>query len=44
MEYRRLVSSTLHVSALSFGSGVTFVYQLDESTATKWMDIEKYSN
>ena len=38
MEYRRLGSSGLKVSALSFGSWVTFVYQLDESTATKCMD------
>ena len=38
MEYRRLGSSGLKVSALSFGSWVTFVFQLDESTATKCMD------
>ena len=38
MEYRRLGSSGLKVSALSFGSWVTFVYQLNESTATKCMD------
>ena len=38
MIYRRLGSSGLKVSALSFGSWVTFVYQLDESTATKCMD------
>ena len=38
MEYRTLGSSGLKVSALSFGSWVTFVFQLDESTATKCMD------
>ena len=38
MEYRRLGNSGLKVSSLSFGSWVTFVYQLDESSATKCMD------
>ena len=38
MEYRRLGGSGLKVSSLSFGSWVTFVNQLDESTATKCMD------
>ena len=38
MEYRRLGNSGLKVSSLSFGSWVTFVYQLDESSASKCMD------
>ena len=38
MEYRRLGNSGLKVSSLSFGSWVTFVYQLDESSAAKCMD------
>jgi len=38
MEYRRLGESGLKVSSLSFGSWVTFVYQLDESSASKCMD------
>tara|TARA_Y100000588_G_scaffold394349_1_gene514367 strand:- start:1932 stop:2867 length:936 start_codon:yes stop_codon:yes gene_type:complete len=38
MEYRRLGNSGLKVSALSFGSWVTFVYQLDKSSASKCMD------
>ena len=38
MEYRRLGNSGLQVSSLSFGSWVTFVYQLDESSAAKCMD------
>ena len=38
MEYRRLGSSGLKVSALSFGSWVTFIFQLDEISATKCMD------
>ena len=38
MEYRRLGNSGLKVSSLSFGSWVTFVYQLDEISATECMD------
>ena len=38
MEYRRLGNSGLKVSALSFGSWVTFVNQLDKTTATQCMD------
>tara|TARA_B100001029_G_C15046731_1_gene447690 strand:+ start:620 stop:1555 length:936 start_codon:yes stop_codon:yes gene_type:complete len=38
MEYRRLGISGLKVSALSFGSWVTFVNQLNEKTATECME------
>jgi len=38
MEYRRLGNSGLKVSALSFGSWVTFVNQLDERSALQCMD------
>ncbi len=38
MEYRRLGSSGLQVSVLSYGSWVTFVNQLDENSAAKCMD------
>lgn len=37
MEYRRLGSSGLHVSALSFGSWVTFHNQVDDSLAKELM-------
>ena len=37
MEYRRLGSSGLHVSALSFGSWVTFHTQVDDSLARELM-------
>ena len=37
MEYRNLGNSGLKVSALSFGSWVTFVNQLGEKTATDCM-------
>ncbi len=37
MEYRRLGSSGLQVSALSFGSWVTFQNQVDDGLATKLM-------
>ena len=37
MEYRRLGKSGLKVSALSFGSWVTFVNQLNEKTAMNCM-------
>ena len=37
MEYRRLGRSGLKVSELSFGSWVTFSFQLDTSAATKIM-------
>ena len=43
MEYRRLGNSGLKVSALSFGSWVTFVNQLDKTTATQCMDYA-YNN
>ena len=38
MEYRRLGGSGLKISALSFGSWVTFVNQLDEKSGIKCMD------
>ena len=37
MEYRRLGRSGLRLSALSFGSWVTFSYQLDAKAATEMM-------
>ncbi len=37
MEYRRLGSSGLKVSALSFGSWVSFSFQLDDQAATECM-------
>lgn len=37
MEYRRLGSSGLKISALSFGSWVTFHYQMDEKNAYECM-------
>ena len=37
MEYRRLGSSGLQVSALSFGSWVSFSFQLDDRAATECM-------
>ena len=37
MEYRRLGGSGLKVSALSFGSWVTFSFQLDRAAATEMM-------
>ena len=43
MEYRRLGNSGLKISALSFGSWVTFVNQLDKNTATQCMDYA-YNN
>ncbi|HKQ62317.1 MAG TPA: aldo/keto reductase [Candidatus Polarisedimenticolaceae bacterium] len=39
MEYRRLGRSGLKLSALSFGSWVTFGYQLDESAAAECMGV-----
>lgn len=39
MEYRRLGSSGLKLSALSFGSWVTFSNQLDDSLATECMKV-----
>ncbi len=39
MEYRRLGSSGLQVSALSFGSWVTFQNQVDDDAATKLMTL-----
>ena len=38
MEYRRLGGSGLKISALSFGSWVTFVNQLDKKSGIKCMD------
>lgn len=43
MEYRRLGKSGLQVSALSFGSWVTFGHQIDDSTAEKCM-IKAYDS
>ena len=37
MEYRRLGSSGLKVSALSFGSWVSFSFQLDDQAAAECM-------
>ena len=37
MQYRRLGRSGLKLSALSFGSWVTFSYQLDQRAATDMM-------
>ena len=39
MEYRRLGRSGLKVSNLSFGSWVTFSFQLDVSAATEIMKV-----
>ena len=39
MEYRNLGKSGLKVSALSFGSWVTFVNQLTEKTALSCMSM-----
>jgi voltage-dependent potassium channel beta subunit len=39
MEYRRLGSSGLKLSALSFGSWVTFSFQVDRSAAEKLMGL-----
>jgi voltage-dependent potassium channel beta subunit len=39
MEYRRLGKSGLQVSAVSFGSWVTFGNQIDNSTSERLMDI-----
>ena len=39
MEYRRLGSSGLQVSALSFGTWLTFGKQISDDTAEKLMDI-----
>jgi voltage-dependent potassium channel beta subunit len=43
MEYRRLGKSGLQVSALSFGSWVTFAHQVDDSVAEECM-ITAYDN
>jgi len=39
MEYRRLGKSGLQVSALSFGSWVTFAHQIDDSIAEECMQV-----
>ena len=39
MEYRRMGCSGLQLSALSFGSWVTFGYQVDDQTAQRMMHI-----
>ena len=41
MEYRNLGKSGLKISCLSFGSWVTFVNQLTESTAMTCMSIAR---
>ena len=43
MEYRRLGKSGLQVSALSFGSWVTFAHQIDDSIAEECM-VTAYDN
>ena len=43
MEYRRLGKSGLQVSALSFGSWVTFAHQIDDSVAEQCM-VTAYDN
>ena len=43
MEYRRLGKSGLQVSALSFGSWVTFAHQIDDSIAEQCM-VTAYDN
>jgi len=39
MEYRRLGKSGLHVSALSFGSWITFGKQIENNTADELLTI-----
>ena len=44
MEYRNLGNSGLKISALSFGSWVTFVNQLGEKSASSCMSYMHHSD